>query len=204
MEKIALQSLGHTRADKKEGDDDRCFFGPRVPTRRLPTPPVVDYPPDPSSITDLTRRRLPTRRVLDYQPHPSSITHPTRPRLPTRPVLDYPPDPSSITHSIRPRLPNPPVDDYRPHPSFYPARVFQNSRISFSILFNNKKKTRQFPAHNVLFKSKPSVGRVCRSWPGFNQGINTGIICPDRRAIVNKKSSYTLPGQRALLVLKNS
>jgi hypothetical protein len=43
MEKIALQSLGHQqRADKKEGDDDRCFFGPHVPTRRLPTPPVVD------------------------------------------------------------------------------------------------------------------------------------------------------------------
>ncbi len=122
MEKICSCSLSNTRADEKEGDDDRCFFGPRVPTRRLPTPLVVDYPPDPSSITDLTRRRFPTRPVLDYRPRPSSITHPTRPRSPTRSVFDYRTDRSTITD---------------------PTRNFtlpEFSRISFSILFNKKKK----------------------------------------------------------------
>jgi hypothetical protein len=141
--KRLLCSLSDTsRADKKEGDDDRCFFGPHVPTRRLPTPPVVDYSPDPSSITDLTRRRFPTGPVLDYRPRPSSITHPTRPRLPTRPVLDHPFDPSSITEPTGRRFTD-------------PTRNF--TLPEFLLLFSSTKQTRQFPAHNVLSKSKPAL-----------------------------------------------
>ncbi len=45
-----------------------------------------------------------------------------------------------------------------------------------------------------------NVGQVCGSWPSINQGINIGIICLDQRAMVNKKSSYTLP-RWALLLL---
>jgi len=45
-----------------------------------------------------------------------------------------------------------------------------------------------------------NVGQVCGSWPGFNQGINMGIIGPDQQAMVNEKSSYTLPGWVLLLL----
>jgi hypothetical protein len=117
------------------------------------------------------------------KPHSSSITHPTRPRLRTWPVVDFPPDPSSIADPTRPRLPTRPVLDhpfdpsliYRtdrstitdPHPWFYPARVFQNFYFC--------------------------VGRVCRSCPGVNQGINKSIMCPDRRAMVNNNKNLVIP-----------
>jgi hypothetical protein len=115
-----------------------------------------------------TRRRLPTRPVLHYGPDPS---------------FDFPPHPSSIADPTRPRLPTRPVLDhpfdpsliYRtdrstitdPHPWFYPARVFQNFYFC--------------------------VGRVCRSCPGVNQGINKSIMCPDRRAMVNNKKNLVIP-----------
>lgn len=47
-----------------------------------------------------------------------------------------------------------------------------------------------------------SVGQVCRSWPGINQGIKTSIICPDQQTMngQQKRRSYILPRQALLLL----
>jgi hypothetical protein len=94
MEKIALQSLGHTRADKKGRRRWPLFL------RAACTNPSITNPHS-SSITHPTRPRLRTWPVVDFPPDPSSIADPTRPRLPNRPVLDPPFDPSLIYRTDR-------------------------------------------------------------------------------------------------------